>query len=227
MQIKLISIMFGIFQQPETKIIASLTDNINVHYKSDFLSTQEATKLYKLFQKKLVYNTKEESSVKFGNKIIPIPRSQAAYGEPGTYYKFTGHSVLARSWDDDTDICRAIKRIKERVELFSKEKFNFVLINHYKDGSQNIGWHMDDERQLLDKPTIVGVSLGSPRDFQLKSKDTCKHLNPLQSITVDHGSILLIKHPTNQNWYHCVPKRKSVKKPRISLTFRYIVKASA
>lgn len=43
-----------------------------------------------------------------------------------------------------------------------------VLINYYRDGSDTVGWHADDEKLYGDTPTIASLSLGSARDFFLR-----------------------------------------------------------
>ena len=110
------------------------------------------------------------------------------------------------------------------AEIYSGEKFNFVLINYYANGDQCIGYHSDDERDLDKFSSIVGVSLGSPRDFLLKPKNfITKNLpNPIK-INLDHGSIILMKYPTNKHWTHSIPRRTNINNPRISLTFRKII----
>lgn len=222
--------------KPLKKVIKSTKDGINVTYMSNLLDENIANKYFRILEKKLKYNSAKESEIKIYGKSFKIPREQVAYGEPDTYYKFSGIKVKAKSWnmddyinnDDDSDIvvCKVIQNIKKKAEEFSGKKFNFVLINRYKDGNSYISYHADDEDQLGDKPCIVGVSLGEPRDFLFKHKDPLFKPKTLKENEVpicqklDNGSIVIMEHPTNKYWKHSIPKRASVKKPRISLTFR-------
>ena len=75
-----------------------------------------------------------------------------------------------------------------------------------------------------DDASIVGVSLGSERDFKFKAKKGFipKNLASDMTFVLHHGSLVSMNNPTNKWWQHAVPKRAKVKKPRISLTFRYI-----
>ena len=50
--------------------------------------------------------------------------------------------------------------------LINKYTFNYVLGNRYKDGSNNIGMHSDNEKDL--QGSIVCISLGSSRFFDFK-----------------------------------------------------------
>ena len=210
----------------KSKNFTSLSDQINVHYYANFLTNHKADKYYAILEQKLTYNSAEESKVKIFGKEHLIPRQQVAYGDPGTYYSFAGIKVEARPWNDKDDIiCRILKNIKHKVELFTGYKFNFVLINKYKDGDQYIGLHKDDEKELGDAPTIVGVSLGAVRDVTFKATDVIPTTFPnTLSLELEHGSIFVMYHPTNQYWKHSIPKRAHIKKSRISLTFRTLNK---
>jgi alkylated DNA repair dioxygenase AlkB len=39
---------------------------------------------------------------------------------------------------------------------------------------------------------------------------------------LEHGSLLVMKGSTQQNWLHSLPKSRAIKSPRINLTFRNI-----
>lgn len=207
----------------KSKCITSLVDNINVHYYSDFLEKHKADKYFNIFEDKLVYNNAEDSKVVVFGKEHEIPRKQLAYGLPGTYYKFAGNTVFAKSWNEPDIICKIIKNILHKVEIYSNKKFNFVLINRYEDGNQYIGHHRDDEKELGNDPTIVGVSFGAVRDVTFKTyKFIPNKMAESINLELGHGSIFVMKPPTNEFWTHSIPKRAGVKKVRISLTFRYL-----
>lgn len=214
------------------KCFSSLTDKINVHYSSNFLDNHKADKYFHIFEKYLVYNSSEDSKVIVYGKEYEIKRKQVAYGDDGTFYEFAGTKVYAKSWNNKDDIiCRVIKNIKHMVELFTLQKFNFVLINRYADGNDKIGKHQDSNKNniLGDDPTIVGVSFGAARDVIFKPYSTPtnpgiipKHMNDKISIRLDHGSIFVMYPPTNTYWTHEIPKKANINTPRISLTFRYL-----
>ena len=63
-------------------------------------------------------------------------------------------------------------------------------------------------------------------DARGSQKRSCKKLlsvkyDPIK-ITLEHGSALVMKFPTNETWYHSLPVRKNVTNSRINLTFRLI-----
>lgn len=49
-------------------------------------------------------------------------------------------------------------------------KFNSLLLNRYKGGNDNVGWHADDEKLYGPTPEIASVSFGCERDFLLKKR---------------------------------------------------------
>ena len=207
----------------QQKIFCSLKDNLNVHYKANFIEEYKANKYYDIFEKELVYDTPEQSKVVVFGKEYFVPRKQVAYGDPGTYYSFAGTTVYAHPWNNDNIVCRIIKNIKHKVEVFTGKKFNFVLINRYKDGRDSIGRHSDSETALGTEPTIVGVSLGAIRDVHFAPYKFIPQILPKKiQLELGHGSIFIMHPPTNTYWTHEIPKRANVNKPRISLTFRYL-----
>ena len=89
---------------------------------------------------------------------------------------------------------------------------------------------------LTSKSSIVGVSFGETRDFVFKKadivnknkKNSDKNIKneicvKVIKMCLNNGSMYVIKHPTNDEWYHELPKRKNIKNARISLTFRNMI----
>lgn len=51
-------------------------------------------------------------------------------------------------------------------------QFNSLLLNRYKGGNDNVGWHADDEKLYGPTPEIASVSFGCEREFLLKKRPT-------------------------------------------------------
>jgi alkylated DNA repair dioxygenase AlkB len=83
-----------------------------------------------------------------------------------------------------------------------------------------MGWHSDDEPELDPEASIASVSLGAERKFAFKHKQTKETV----SVFLPHGSVLLMKSPTQENWMHTLRKSKKVSQPRINMTFRTMLK---
>ncbi|XP_074640178.1 DNA oxidative demethylase ALKBH2-like [Tubulanus polymorphus] len=192
-------------------------DNLNCDYCILF-SKQEADELFQKCEDEIEYYTGDLTQVKVYGKWHNIPRKQVAYGESGLRYTFSGTTVPAKPWT------KLVDRIREKISLVTGHHFNFVLINRYKDGNDHMGEHRDDEKELDPKSPIASLSLGQHRDFVFKhcdsrGKNLSRKIDPVK-IELEHGSLLLMNHPTNVHWYHSLPIRKKALCPRINMTFR-------
>lgn len=220
------------FEENE-KCIISKEDKIFISYYKNFIFEYERDYIFKLFEKNIIYYTDEESQVIiYGNKI-DIPRKQVAYGELGTTYTFSNVTVNAKDWNENSELCKIIKKIRDKVAKRFNYNPNFVLINRYENGDKSIGYHSDDEKDLIENSPIVGVSFGAEREILFKFEPKKKfftYINNLnkkrqnKSLMLTNGSIFCIHYPTNLFWKHSIPKIKKVYSPRISLTFREMIK---
>ena len=206
-----------------------------VEYDAAFLSPGEAEGYMRGLLASLEFNTEEASRVRrpFSREKIAIPRLQTAYGDPGASYTFAGCVVPARPW------IPLLSTLRQLLSVRTGEAPNFVLINYYRDGRDCIGWHADDERDLGDAPTILSLSLGATRDFQLQHREAFPRAGQparrpdLQTVTLPlgSGSLLIMRHPTNQDWKHQLPRRGGNKAAaigtRLNLTWRRIVMPGA
>ena len=113
-----------------------------------------------------------------------------------------------------------------------------------------MGEHKDDEKDLDACSPIASLSLGQPRDFYFKHQDCRGSTGSKQrknhksakttklkdsdkalsmevqgskekvTLVLESGSLLMMHPPTNNYWYHALPKRKNATGTRINLTFR-------
>lgn len=198
---------------------------LEVDYYPNFFQGSNAYAILKELELELPpYLQKSKNEVKIMGRVHKIPRTQAAFGDEGLSYHFSGVTVPANTW------IPVLGQIRDCLVDHLGEEFNFVLVNRYKDGYDHIGEHRDDERDLVNKASIACVSFGQERDFVLKHKDfrgkngkKSKAIPERKSnleVPLKHGSLLVMKHPTNRDWYHSIPIRKSATIARISLTFR-------
>jgi len=149
-----------------------------------------------------------------------IPRMQSWMAEsPYKVVKSLTQKQPALVWSED------IQALKKKIEeaLDSRCIFDYVLINLYRDGTDSIGFHRDDEASGFSasgwpKNIIASVSLGEPRTFILQHKtdrneETLKYRLP-------SGSLIVMDGETQEYYVHSVPKEPEITKPRINLTFR-------
>ena len=94
------------------------------------------------------------------------------------------------------------------------------ILNLYHDGNEGVAWHSDDEKSLGNNPIIASLSFGAERKFSFRHKQTKQTV----SLTLEHGSLLLMKDKTQINWLHSLPTSSKIYQPRINLTFRTIIR---
>lgn len=197
------------------------SENLNLDLVQLFTKT-EADILFQEAEKVIKYN--EDSKVFVHGKWHKVPRKQAAYGDTGLTYTFSGATVAAQPWDN----APFLKSIGDLISSLSGgHRFNFILVNRYNDGNDHMGEHRDDEADLVPRSAIASVSLGQVRDFVFRHKDARgsgakRKIDPVK-FELSHGSLLMMNHPTNVYWFHSLPVRKKAICPRINLTFRQMV----
>ncbi|MFQ5697469.1 MAG: alpha-ketoglutarate-dependent dioxygenase AlkB [Myxococcota bacterium] len=153
----------------------------------------------------------------FGRRLRS-PRWTAWYGDPGACYRYSGLSLEPLPWLDP------LLELRERVQEASGGVFNGVLLNLYRDGSNSMGWHSDDEADLGHDPLIGSLTLGAERRFLLRRRARDAGMPPeTLELTPGHGTLLLMRGSLQREWKHSVPKTRRAVGPRINLSFRKIV----
>lgn len=188
-------------------------NDLNISYAVIFHQKDVRFDYFKLLEEEVEYFSGELSTVKLHGKSHNVPRKQSAYGDYGLVYKYSGVTYPAKPWT------KTLSYLRKLVEDKSGYSFNFVLVNRYKDGDDRMGFHKDDEKDLIKEYPIASLSFGAERDFIFKHKDS--DVDNVKLVLTD-GMLLLMKHPTNSIWLHGLPKRKKCIFPRINLTFRRI-----
>ena len=180
-----------------------------VLYFSHLFGPSEANSLFLQLRQNIEWR---QEQIKLYGQVHDLPRLTAWYGDPAKTYSYSGISITSLEWID------ALLAIKNRIESVSDYSFNSVLLNRYRNGSDGVSWHADDEPELGQNPVIGSVSFGEARPFQLKHKT----LDEKRKIILENGSYLLMKGRTQHCWLHQIPKSKRVLGERINLTFRQI-----
>ena len=143
---------------------------------------------------------------------VPFPRLTAWQGEPDAIYVYSGIRNVPQPWTP------TVLALKTNAEAVSNVRFNSVLINRYRSGTDSMGWHADKERELGREPVIASISLGTTRTFQFRHNKT----RQTHTLALTHGSLLIMRGRTQLDWVHRIPKEPKTEGERINLTFRWI-----
>tara|TARA_Y100001968_G_C19390404_1_gene735233 strand:- start:212 stop:772 length:561 start_codon:yes stop_codon:yes gene_type:complete len=145
----------------------------------------------------------------FGKKHL-VPRKTIFIGDKGINYRYSGVKHEANGWPP------WFTPLLEKVCFISKNNFNGCLVNLYRNGNDRMGWHADNEKELIPNKIISSLSLGASRDFIIKHRNL-----PLKDkITLKNGDLLIMYPKCQEEWIHSVPSRKKIADFRINLTFR-------
>lgn len=194
---------------PTEKISFDLPNAIIEYYPNFF----EAEKANLLFEKLLNEIPWQQDNITVFGKTHPQPRLTALFGNEGKPYSYSNIVMQPHSWNP------LLMFIKNEVEEVVNENFTTVLLNLYRNGKDSNGWHTDNEKELGRNPVIASVSFGTERVFHLQH-----HSIPEAKlkITLEHGSLLIMKGETQHFWKHQLPKTAKPISSRINLTFRII-----
>lgn len=186
-----------------------------IYYDKNFLTPEEATRLFDVLQKKCAWGRRKTSFKS------AVPRDKAYYGDPETNYTYSRREYRPLTWIPE------LLSLKARVEeatpgsayanlRLPRLSYNAVLCNLYRNGRDSVGLHADAEPEM--GPVIASVSLGAERLFRLKGQNGVVTFGERLS----HGSLLIMAGQTQKNFKHEVPKEPEIAQPRINLTFRRI-----
>ena len=148
-------------------------------------------------------------------------------------YKYSGASAA------DTirfSKCPTVKLIRRYLYKDFDVWYNFCLVNFYpvvldKQGNVDVkstaklGWHSDDEDDIVEESPIASISLGDLRRFRVRSK---KNNSIKWDHKLEHGSLVIMEGKCQKKMQHCIwgLGKKDVEAGdasrgmRINLTFR-------
>ena len=193
-----------------TKIIKLPLQDAEIEYHPQFFSLEEANALFD----DLYQNTSWiEEDIRVYGKVYKQPRLTAFFANNDKSYGYSNISMQPQPFSP------LLNTLKTKVEMACETQFSSCLLNLYRDGQDSNGWHADDEKELGLNPVIASLSFGEERFFHLKHKKikTLKH-----KLSLQNGSLLLMKNETQHHWLHQIAKTKKPIGKRINLTFRLV-----
>ena len=198
---------YSLFQVDSSENL--LSKDGEVYYYGAIFSHEKANAYFLKLRDEMAWENDE--IIMFGKHIV-TKRKVAWYGNLPFEYTYSNVKKQAVAWNE------TLLKLKTLIEDKTGCSFNSCLLNLYHSGEEGMAWHSDDEPELLENGAIASLSLGAERTFEFKHKKDQSKVKVL----LEHGSILLMKFPTQKHWLHQLPKTKKSSTPRINLTFRTI-----
>lgn len=178
---------------------------------NDFFTEEDSDRYLDMLAKEIHW--RQEPIVIMGRTIMQ-PRLTALHGDSGKRYRYSGITMTPQPWT------AALLDIKSRIEFTVNHRFTTALLNLYRTGDDSMGWHSDDEKELGRDPVIASVSFGAARTFQFRHRTD---VSSRVEVSLEHGSLLIMRGSTQHHWLHRLPKRLRTSEPRINITFRTIL----
>jgi alkylated DNA repair dioxygenase AlkB len=150
----------------------------------------------------------EQPTIRLYGRTVPIPRLTALMGDSA--YRYSGILNMPAPWPE------ALAELRERLRKHLGVNFNSCRANLYRDGTDSMGYHSDDEPELGPRPTIASISLGDRRRFLLRHRTTRERW----SWDLGHGDLLVMRDESQSDYGHAVPKTSRPVGLRMNLTFR-------
>lgn len=172
-----------------------------------FLSRTEADDLFRHCVADLDWR---QERVRLFGREVDAPRLCACYGQPGLAYRYSGVTRRCATWT------RPLREAAGTIGQRLGASFNFVLANRYRDGSDAVGWHADDERGIA--PVIASVSLGAERAFRVRPREGGRST----ALLLAHGDLVLMWGRCQRDFRHALPRTRAPVGVRVNLTLRRV-----
>lgn len=160
----------------------------------------------------------ERHTIRIFGKDCLTPRWFQVYGVDA--YTYSGSIFPTQS------ITSFLQKYLDWANEGETDKYNMVLVNWYGSGKDYIGWHRDDEKQIIPNSDVMTISFGGERIFKIRYDPIKKFANrsPPEVITnrfvTANNSFLIMGGAFQSEYKHHIPATKKDVQPRISITFR-------
>lgn len=181
-----------------------------LEYYPGFVTEDDSARLIEMWIAGVPWH--QQSMQMYGKEVL-APRLMAWFGDSDKTYAFSGTRFEPYAWTQE------LWDLKLAIEQRTGFTFNSVLLNYYRNGNDSVAWHGDNEYELGKNPVIASVSLGQERRFEFRYRPDHSRK---YGLTLENGSLLIMKGDLQHTWEHRVPKSKTLNGPRINLTFRTI-----
>lgn len=189
------------------------TDDSALKIYAEWLSQERADKLFEACKELPLV---ENPTFQMYGKTMTMHRSVGFFSDESVGYKYS--KQMAKSQPLPKFLSKLLKRVNKKFDT----DFNGILVNLYKDGTESIGAHSDDEKGLGAGGSVVGISLGATRNMRFRGKKTVLESNGKKflDMPMPHGCVFIMSGDFQKEFTHEIPVQKTVDGMRISLTFR-------
>ena len=149
------------------------------------------------------------------------PRREAFFSELGLDYTY-GRGVGERTYSPKP-WPSLVELVKKEVEAHCGNRFEACFANYYESPLHHLGWHADDSPFIDHANPIVVVSFGSAREIWFRANGVGASV---EKLTLESGSLAVMAAGMQQTHQHRIPKHSGLCGPRLSLTFRSLIKTS-
>ena len=189
-----------------------------MEFKKIIETNNSSLKVYKHNYKELIEKCIDEIDDKLQENPPVI-----VYGKTCNQHRNIGFfSDTSIGYKYSNQLSKSIK-LTEHLKLLLNEinnkfdsDFNGILINKYKDGSDYIGAHSDDEKNL-GNIGVLAISYGIERIFRIRNKNDRKII---ANINTKNDEIIVMDGDFQKEFVHEIPPQKKILGTRYSFTFR-------
>jgi alkylated DNA repair dioxygenase AlkB len=166
---------------------------------------EDAGRLFEVLRDEITW---EQHVVTLFGRTVPAPRLSAWIGDNA--YRYSGIVHLPAPWIEP------LAELRDRLRRELGVNFNSCLANLYRDGTDSMGYHSDNEPEPGPRPVVASVSLGDRRRFVLRRRTTPERWR----WDLGHGDLLVMRDESQSDYAHAVTKILRLVGPRMNLTFR-------
>lgn len=192
-----------------TAVIADNATGSYVSYEPGFLCREERAAIRADIERHR--SAFETGTMLVAGREVATPRMVVAFGDGKYRYPDMGESL---PWP------ASLLAARERLQAAAGHRFNYALVNLYRDGHDYTGWHADKMHMHVPETAIAIISLGAVRPLCFRTKETG---DDLLEIPLADGSLLWMRGNTQSYYEHSIPVDDCLTLDRVSVTFRYVL----
>ena len=185
--------------------------NCSAEYIAGFLTEEESIRLYRQFLEEYGIE-KLKTEIRVGEEVNLTDTGKIMFIDENLYQE---NRFPSSQWGKTAIWSPELRKIKERIEAYTKMEFNVCVCIYYPDGNAGVDYH-SDYVAFGDTTVIPSISLGEERIFCLREKANFE----VYEVLLASGSMIIMGENCQQRYEHSLPFDPKYKKGRINLTFR-------